>query len=67
MLTTTFPGTQTNADLGPEDIWRTLNLERPPFNLPPPVRLINEECTEDEGAYADKSLGLWLLQDLKLD
>jgi len=67
LLTTTFPGTQTNVDLGPKDIWRTLNLERPPFNLPPPVRLINENCTEDDGAYADKSLGLWLLRDLKFD
>lgn len=65
LLTTTFPGTQTNADLG-SDIWRTLNLERPPFNFPPPLRLINEGCTEDEGMYTDKSLGLWPLQDLKL-
>jgi len=66
LLTTTFPGTQTNADLNPGDVWRTLNLERPPFNLPLPLRLINEGCTENGGAFADKSLGLWLLQKLQL-
>ena len=66
LLSTTFPGTQTNTDLGANDIWRPLNLERPPFNLPPPLKLINENCTEDEEMYADKSLGLWLLQELEL-
>lgn len=66
LLTTTFPGTQTNRDLGRE-IWRPLNLQRAPFNLPTPRALINEGCTEDEGAYADKSLGLWALQELDLE
>ncbi len=64
LLTTTFPGSKTNAELGSGDIWRTLNLERSPFNLPPPLRLINEGCKESDGAFADKSLGLWRLQDL---
>ena len=66
LLTTTFPGTQTNRDLGRE-IWRPLNLQREPFNLPTPHALINEGCTEDEGAYADKSMGLWALQELDLE
>lgn len=67
LLTTTFPGSKTNIELEAGDIWRPLNLERPPFNLPPPMKLVNEGCTENEGAFADKSLGLWLLQELQLD
>jgi hypothetical protein len=66
LLTTTFPGTQNNLDLGPGDIWRALNLERPPFDFPAPLRLLNEGCTENRGAFADKSLGLWRLRDIEI-
>jgi hypothetical protein len=64
LLTTTFTGRTANVDLVGSDIWRTLNLERAPFNFPPPLRLINENCTEGDGAYGDKCLGLWRLADL---
>jgi hypothetical protein len=64
LLTTTFPARETNVELSAGMIWRTLNLERAPFNLPPPLRLINENCSEAGGAFADKSLGLWRLEDL---
>lgn len=67
LLTTTFTARDRNVDLVGKDIWRTLNLERPPFNLPKPLRLLNEGCTEGGGAYGDKCLGLWRLQDLALD
>jgi hypothetical protein len=66
LLTTTFPGRDANEDLAGGAVWRTLNLQRAPFNLPPPLRTINENCTEGGGAYADKSLGLWRLEDLAL-
>ncbi|MGH8131321.1 MAG: hypothetical protein ACRES3_10755 [Steroidobacteraceae bacterium] len=45
--------------------WRPLNLQPPPFGLPPPLRLINENCTEGNGAYRDKALGLWDLTTLR--
>ena len=64
MLTTTFPG-RTNRDLG-DILWRPLDLTRPPFNLPPPVHIILEKCTENNGRYADKSMGLWRLKDVIL-
>jgi glycosyltransferase involved in cell wall biosynthesis len=64
LLTTTFTDRTANVDLLGSDIWRTLNLERAPFNFPPPLRLINENCTEGDGAYGDKCLGLWRLADL---
>lgn len=64
LLTTTFSERDTNVDLKGKDIWRTLNLECAPFNFPPPLRLVNENCTEGDGAYRDKCLGLWRLADL---
>ncbi len=64
LLTTTFTARESNQDLVEDMIWRTLNLERAPFNLPAPLRLINENCTEANGAFADKCLGLWRLEDV---
>lgn len=66
LLSTTFTSRPANVDLKGADIWRTLNLELSPFNFPPPLKLINENCTEGDGAYGDKCLGLWRLADLKI-
>jgi hypothetical protein len=63
LLTTTFSGRQTNDDIRTGE-WRPLNLQLPPFSLPPPVQLINEACTEWDGEWADKCLGLWRFADL---
>jgi hypothetical protein len=64
VLTTTFPGSEPNEDIVTGD-WRTLDLQQAPFQLPPPVRILNEGCTEGDGAFADKSLGLWRAADLR--
>ena len=63
LLITTFTDRSHNDDLC-KGFWRTLNLELPPFNFPKPLKLINENCTEGNGHYADKSLGLWFLKDI---
>ncbi|MDA0661621.1 MAG: class I SAM-dependent methyltransferase [Proteobacteria bacterium] len=63
LLTTSFPETAENTNIMTGE-WRRLNLEKPPFNFPPPIRMINENCTEDGGIYADKSLGLWKIAEL---
>lgn len=63
LLTTTFPEQDANADIVTGD-WRPLNLEAPPFGFSPPLELINEHCTEGDGLFADKSLGLWRVVDL---
>ena len=63
MVATTFPDRQANRDCALGG-WRPLNLTLPPFGFPPPLRLIHEGCTENGGAYADKSLGLWRMEDL---
>jgi 2-polyprenyl-3-methyl-5-hydroxy-6-metoxy-1,4-benzoquinol methylase len=64
LLATTFPERTENQDIATGQ-WRVLNLELAPFNLPAPLRIINEGCTEDDGAYADKSLGLWSMADIQ--
>jgi hypothetical protein len=66
LLTTTFPSIEQNPDLGIRGIWRPINLERPPFSFPRPERLLVENCTEENGRFADKTLGLWRLPDLGL-
>lgn len=64
LLTTTFTGRQQNSDIL-TGRGRPLNLELPPFSLPPPLLAINEQCTEDDGAYGDKTLGLWKVSDIR--
>lgn len=63
ILTSTFTGCKKNEDIQTGD-WRLLNLEKPPFSFPPPLYLINEKCSEGDGRFIDKSLGLWLVKDL---
>jgi acetate kinase len=65
LLTTTFAAQRENADIF-TGMWRPLNLERPPFNLPSPWRLIHEHCTEENGKYADKCIGVWELEGLRI-
>jgi len=61
LLSTTFPDTTVNAELAQAGGWRPLNLELAPFDLGPPLRLLNEGTTEYGDRYRDKSLGLWRL------
>jgi SAM-dependent methyltransferase len=58
VLMTSFPGRRDNYDVIDGD-WRALDFEAPPFSLPAPRLTIVEECAEEEGAYADKSLLAW--------
>ena len=59
---TSFAGVDAEG-LRPGD-WRPLNLERAPFGFPPPREVLREGCTEQGGTFADKSLGLWSVNDL---
>lgn len=63
LITTTYTNDRPNVDILTGQ-WRALNLQRPPFNLPPPVRLIDEKCTEGNGQFTDKYLGVWRIADL---
>jgi len=64
LLTTTFRRRAENEEIYTGQ-WRPLNLQQAPFNFPEPINLINENCTIDNGLYADKCLGLWKLSDLR--
>jgi hypothetical protein len=63
LICTTFTGTKENLDTVRPGPWRQLNLEIAPFNFPPPVRLICERTAGEP--YADKSMGIWRLDDLR--
>ena len=63
LLTTTFPAETHNVDVH-TGCWRKINLQAPPFSLPDPVELINENCTEAP-QFADKCLGLWRIEDVR--
>ena len=62
LLTTTFTNHNLNHDIITGE-WRPLNLQKKPFNFPEPLLTINEECTEGNGEYKDKSMSLWNLDD----
>lgn len=65
LLMTTFTKPRPNQDTSGGE-WRPLNFLAPPFEFPPPVRLVNEKCTEAGDAFDDKSLGVWQLADLAI-
>lgn len=63
LLATTFNTRKNNIDCKTGN-WRPLNLQAPPFNFPNPLVLINEKCTEGNGRWSDKCLGLWRIDEL---
>jgi hypothetical protein len=64
LLTTTFTARSSNADIV-TGRWRPLNLEIAPFGLPAPISVIAEGSTATDRAFSDKSLGLWLVDDIR--
>ncbi len=63
LMTTTFCGKAENVEIATGQ-WRPLNLECGPFNFPPPLKLIRENCTEGQGVFSDKCMGLWAVADI---
>lgn len=63
ILMTSFPGRGDNKNVEDGD-WRPLDFESTPFSLPKPILTIVEECEEEGGSYADKSLCAWRVSDL---
>lgn len=64
LMTTTFTAKSKNLDIV-NGGWRYLNLQEAPFNFPAPLVLIDEKCTEGK-KFADKSMGVWKIEDLPL-
>ena len=65
VLMTSFPGRGGNRDVQDGD-WRTLDFQAPPFSLPEPLLTIVEQCEEEDGSYADKSLLAWPVASLPI-
>ncbi len=63
LLTTHYVGDRKNGNIA-TGWWRPLVLTAAPFHFPPPVRLIDEKSTEENGRRADKRLALWRLAEL---
>lgn len=63
LLITTFPRAAENIDIITGE-WRALDLCKPPFNFPSPVKLIVEGCTETNPIASNKCLGLWKIADI---
>ena len=59
LIATTHAG-YTNSDIETGN-WRPLNLAAAPYNLGPPLDLVNEGSTETGDASVDKALGVWRL------
>ena len=57
LICTTHMTVQENTDC-PDGGWRSVNLQLPPFNFPPPLKLIVED------AELGKCLGVWRLDEL---
>lgn len=64
LLTTTFTGNRVNRGISTGQ-WLPLSLESPPFRFPPPLQVVHEGCGEKGGAYADKALALWRIEDFR--
>ncbi|WP_423193215.1 class I SAM-dependent methyltransferase [Cupriavidus sp. H18C2] len=66
LLTTHFsfrtPSANEEIDFGQ---WRRLNFELAPFHWPAPRRYIIEGCDEHDGHFADKSLAIWPVQEIR--
>lgn len=63
LMATTFVGNRSNEDISTGE-WRPLNMQRPPFNFPAPMALIDERCHHSDGIYSDKHIGVWRFADL---
>ena len=66
LLATTFPSVYQNYDIQTGE-WRPINLQRPPFNFSPPLRLIDEKRRGPDGTDVGKYLGLWRLDTIAPD
>ena len=63
LMTTTFPEEPDNEEIQTGD-WRPIDLCKAPFDFPKPLMLLKEHCTEADGLFGDKSLGLWRVEEL---
>jgi hypothetical protein len=64
LLTSHFENRSSNSEIVSGD-FRPINLCRAPFNLPPPLRIINERSSLGDGEFTDRSMALWELRTVR--
>lgn len=64
LATTSFNKRSSNDDITTGN-WRPLNLRVAPFSFPAPLIEIDEKCTEGENQFADKTMSVWRISDLR--
>jgi hypothetical protein len=62
LLTTSYLNHK-NHDIA-TGFWRPINLQESPFNFPEPEYTLIENCTEYDGIYKDKAMGLWTIEKI---
>ena len=62
LLTTTFTN-HSNFNISTGE-WRPINLQEKPFYFRHPLLIINENCSEGNGEFIDKSMALWEIDKL---
>jgi hypothetical protein len=65
LLTTSYTDRGVNREIQTGG-WRPINLQKPPFNFPKPLQIINENNFDDHGIYFDKCMAMWKLSDIKI-
>lgn len=63
LITTSFVEHENSRDIYTGQ-WRPLNLLQAPFQLPEPMSIFREGCTEGGGIYFDKALCIWEIEGL---
>jgi len=63
LLMTSFTGNRSYQEF-PDGGWRAINFQLPPFSLPEPDFILDENCTELDLAYTDKALCLWSMDKI---
>ena len=63
LAATTFTRRHENSEL--YGVWRTLNMQDPPFHFPAPAHVIEEGCPPIQGLdFSDKSMAFWRVAEL---
>ena len=63
LMSTSFVNHHDNHNI-PTGDWRPINLQDAPFRFPKPEYVLIENCTQGNGAYQDKAMGLWLVEGI---
>ena len=66
LLASHFRACSENVDIRSGE-YHPINLCAPPFRLPPPIKIIDEHSQLAGGAGRDRSMALWLLDDLRTE